>query len=161
MLKWAFLIACCPPSVRLSVCKPFTFSSSSPKLLGQFQPNLAQSTTKKLKNPLSTTRKLGTKHPWVKGIQICSNGGPRLFPRGRKWRNSENTLKKFKNPILTKVDEVFSKKDHSIVKKGIIFFLLLNLIIAFRKCAFWCKLYLRWAMWPMGLLYLFSGFSVS
>ena len=31
------------PSVRLSVCKLFTFSSSSPEWLGQFQPNLAQS----------------------------------------------------------------------------------------------------------------------
>ena len=30
-------------SVRLSVCKLFTFSSSSPEPLGQFQPNLAQS----------------------------------------------------------------------------------------------------------------------
>ena len=31
------------PSVCLSVCKLFTFSSSSPEPLGQFQPNLAQS----------------------------------------------------------------------------------------------------------------------
>ena len=23
--------------------------------------------------------KLGTKHPWVKGIQVCSNEGPRPF----------------------------------------------------------------------------------
>ena len=30
-------------SVRPSVCKLFTFSSSSPEPLGQFQPNLAQS----------------------------------------------------------------------------------------------------------------------
>ena len=41
-LKWAFLFDCrlfvCP-----SVCKLSTFSSSSPKLLSQFQPNLAQS----------------------------------------------------------------------------------------------------------------------
>ena len=49
--KWAFLIACCPSSVCLSLrpsdplswCKLFTFSSSSPEPLGQFQPNLAQS----------------------------------------------------------------------------------------------------------------------
>ena len=26
--------------------------------------------------------KLGTKHPWVTGIQVCSNGGPHPFPRG-------------------------------------------------------------------------------
>ena len=30
--------------------------------------------------PIST--KLGTKHPWVKGIQIYSNEGPRSFPMG-------------------------------------------------------------------------------
>ena len=30
--------------------------------------------------PIST--KLGTKHPWVKGIQVCSNEGPLPFPRG-------------------------------------------------------------------------------
>ena len=37
---------------------------SSPEPLSQFQPNLAQSM-----------------HPWVR-IQICSNEGPRPFPRG-------------------------------------------------------------------------------
>ena len=46
-LKWAFLITCRSSSVclsvRPSVCKLFTFSSSSPEPLGQFQPNLAQS----------------------------------------------------------------------------------------------------------------------
>ena len=26
--------------------------------------------------------KLGTKHPWVKGIQVCSNEGPHPFLRG-------------------------------------------------------------------------------
>ena len=42
--------------------------------------------------PIST--KLGTKHPWVKGIQVCSNEGPRPFTRGDNyeiviihWRN--------------------------------------------------------------------------
>ena len=28
--------------------------------------------------------KLGTKHPWRKGIQVCSNEGPRLSPRRDK-----------------------------------------------------------------------------
>ena len=46
-LKWAFLITFRPSSVclsvRPSVCKLFTFSSSSPEPLVQFQPNLAQS----------------------------------------------------------------------------------------------------------------------
>ena len=43
-LKWAFLITCRPSAVCLSVCpsvcKLFTFSSSSQEPLGQFQPNL-------------------------------------------------------------------------------------------------------------------------
>ena len=25
--------------------------------------------------------KHGTKHPWVKGIQVCSKEGPRQYPR--------------------------------------------------------------------------------
>ena len=45
-LEWAFFITCRPSSVclsvRPSVCKLFTFSSSSPEPRGQFQPNLAQ-----------------------------------------------------------------------------------------------------------------------
>ena len=30
--------------------------------------------------PVST--KLGTNHPWVEGIQVCSNKGQRPFQRG-------------------------------------------------------------------------------
>ena len=32
--------------------------------------------------PIST--KLGKKHPWIKGIQLCQNEGPHTFPRGDK-----------------------------------------------------------------------------
>ena len=49
-------------SVRPSVCKLFTFSSSSPEPLGQFQPNLAQSI-------------LG----W-RGFKFVQMKGPALFP---------------------------------------------------------------------------------
>jgi hypothetical protein len=31
--------------------------------------------------------KLGTNHPWVKGIQVCSNEGPGLFQRGDNYKN--------------------------------------------------------------------------
>ena len=34
----------------------------------------------KIIRPILT--KLGTKHPWVKGTQVCSNKGPCPFPRG-------------------------------------------------------------------------------
>ena len=54
-IKWVFLIAVVR---RLSVCKLFLFSTSSPEPLGQFQPNLAQSLF------------------WVKGIQVYSNEKP-------------------------------------------------------------------------------------
>ena len=33
-----------------------------------------------INSPISTI--LGTKHHWVNGIQVCSNEGPRPFPRG-------------------------------------------------------------------------------
>ena len=42
-LKWAFLTACGLSSVCLSVRKLYTFSTSSPEPLGQFQPKFAQS----------------------------------------------------------------------------------------------------------------------
>ena len=32
--------------------------------------------------PMAKKNKIKTKHPWVKGIQVCSNEGPRPFPRG-------------------------------------------------------------------------------
>ena len=50
--------------------KLFTFSSSSPEPLGQFQRNLAQS----------------TKHPWLNGFQFCSNEGPQPFTWGDNYK---------------------------------------------------------------------------
>ena len=43
--------------------------------------------------------KLGTKHPWKKGIQICSssNGGPHPFPKGDNYEIAKNRLTKFEN----------------------------------------------------------------
>ena len=58
--------------------------------------------------PIST--KLGTKHPWVKGIQVCSNEGSRHFPRGDNyeivkihWRNLKIFLFRTTGPISTKL----------------------------------------------------------
>ena len=53
-------------------------------------------------------------HPWVKGTQICSNAGPCPFPRGDNYKNSKNTLTKFKKssgPISTKLGKM-----HPLVK---------------------------------------------
>ena len=68
-LKWAFLIAWLASSVCLSVrlsVRLWTFHIF----------DFFSRTT----GPIST--KLGTKHPWVKRIQVRSNEGPRPFPSG-------------------------------------------------------------------------------
>ena len=48
--------------------------------------------------PIST--KLGTKHPWVKGIQVCSNEGPHPFPRGDNYEIAKyiDEIKKSSSP---------------------------------------------------------------
>ena len=56
----AFLITCCPSSVRLPVCKLFTFLSSPPESPGQIN---------------QTWHKVSL----GEGTQVCSNEGPRLF----------------------------------------------------------------------------------
>ena len=86
-LKWAFLITCCPLSVRLSVRPSVCLSSSSPEPLGQFQPNMAKSI-------------LGWRG---------SNEGPHPFPRGDNneivkihWRNLKIFFFRSKESISTK-----------------------------------------------------------
>jgi hypothetical protein len=74
-LKWAFLIAGCPSSVYPSV---------NFYIFGFFS---------RTTGPILT--RLGTNHPWVKGIQVCSNEGDSPSPR---WDN--NTLNIFKNLLL-------------------------------------------------------------
>ena len=56
--------------------------------------------------PIST--KLGTKHPWVSGINICSNEGPCPFPMGDNyeivkihWRNLKIFFSRTIGPIST------------------------------------------------------------
>ena len=48
--------------------------------------------------PIST--KHGTKHPWVKGSQVCSNEGPCPFPRGDKNEIAKviDEIKKYSSP---------------------------------------------------------------
>jgi hypothetical protein len=65
-LKWAFLIARCPASVCLSVCLSVNF----------YIFDFFSRTTGPILN------RLGTNHPWVKGIQICSKEGDSPSPRG-------------------------------------------------------------------------------
>ena len=62
-------------SVCLSVCLYVDFS------------HFSTSSSESCSEPIST--KLGTKHPWVKGIQVSSNEGPRLFPRGDNYKIAE------------------------------------------------------------------------
>ena len=70
-VKWTFLITYCL-SVCLSICPSINFS------LFTF---LSRTT-----GPIST--KLGTKHPWVKGIQVCFYDGQTLFlSKSTLWYN--------------------------------------------------------------------------
>ena len=71
-LKWAFLIKICPLSVVV----------------------INGRTTR------SISIKLGTKHPWVKGNQVCSNKGPCPFPRGNNYDIAKIHLQIFKNLFL-------------------------------------------------------------
>jgi hypothetical protein len=43
--------------------------------------------------------RLGTNHPWGKGIQVCSNEADRPSPRGDKDK-SKNAMNFFENPFL-------------------------------------------------------------
>ena len=89
-LTWAvssselFLIAFRPSSVCLSVCL-----SVCPSVNGSIFDFYSRTS-----EPIST--KLGTKHPLVKGIQVCSNEGPRLlnFLLQNHWANFNQTLHK-------------------------------------------------------------------
>ena len=36
------------------------------------------------------SHKLDTKHPWIMGIQVCSNEGPHIFPRGDNNKIAKN-----------------------------------------------------------------------
>ena len=63
----------------------------------------------KIKESASTwpiSIQLGTKHRWVKGIQVCSNEGPRPFPRGDNYEVPKNTLKN----IFSRITEPISNK---------------------------------------------------
>ena len=64
-------------SVRLSVCKLFTFSSSSTEPLGQFQPNLAQNIL------------------WWRGFKFVQMKGPALF-KGEIIREQRKYIDKIK-----------------------------------------------------------------
>ena len=46
------------------------------------------------------SNKLGTNHPWVKGIQISSIKEPRLYQRGDNWETVKMNWQLFKNLLL-------------------------------------------------------------
>ena len=57
--------------------------------------------------PIST--KLGTKHPQVKGIQVCSNEGPHLFPRGDNYEIAKY-IDKIKKILFSRTTGLISTK---------------------------------------------------
>ena len=62
-----------PSLYKTEMISPFRFHSLS------LTPFFSR-TTEQISN------KLGTKHPWVLGIQVCSNEEFRLFPRGDNYK---------------------------------------------------------------------------
>ena len=86
-LKWASLIACCPSSILASFHPSVCLSVYPSANFSHF--HLLRRTTR----PIST--KLGTKHPLVKGNQVCSNEWPRLFPREDNYKIRKKKLMNF------------------------------------------------------------------
>ena len=129
----------------LSVRKLFTFSSSSPEPLSQFQPNLAQSIFGWRR--FKFVQMKGTNHPWMKDIQNFKNKGSRPFIKGGyyemakiHWRNLKILFSRSTGPISTKLGtkrpfgvgtQSFTNIKHLILKKEIMGFLslLINVMI--------------------------------
>ena len=67
------------------------------------------------------SRRLGTKHPWVKRIQVCSNEGPSPFPNFNKtghkrhsWVNVLGFFCGFTREFCTHMEMYFGEEDFSI-----------------------------------------------
>ena len=120
------------------------------------------------------SNKLGTKHSLVKWVQIESNEGSRAHPRWGDyekakihWRNFKIFFSRSTLLISTKLGtthpwvkgiQSLTNKNHSVIRMEMIFFPL-----QLTNSAFWyndsfavlidLNWSLRWAMWPMGLLF--------
>ena len=81
---------------------------------GRYLRNIKNTLTKfknlLLQNHWANFPHIVTMHPWVKGIQVCSNEGPRPFPRGDDyklakihWRNLKIVISRTTEPISTKL----------------------------------------------------------
>ena len=121
--------------------------------------------------PIST--KLGTMHPWVKGTQVHSNEGLCPFPRGDNYEIAKihwQNLKIFSRttgPISTKPDTVHpwvkgiqvcsNEEPFNSHKVNNELFLLIIIVII--MCFLIFKKISRWALWPMGLLFIFHYLS--
>ena len=118
--------------------------------------------------PIST--KLGTKHLSVKGIKVCSNEDPHPFARGNNYqivkihrRNLkilfQNHLANFKQ-IWHKASfgQVYSKEEPFYSKNVMGFLLLLINIMIQWYVIIDLNWFIRWVMWPKGLLLLFRCF---
>ena len=128
-------------------------------------------TLTKFKNLLQNHWANDTKHHWE---EVCSNEGPCPFPRGDNseiakihWRNLKNSLlqKYWANFIQTWHKASLGEgsainfkqiRTISFLKKEILSFFFLDqhysINKAWHKCIYWLELFLRWVIWPMGLL---------
>ena len=106
----------------------------------------------------------------MKGIQVCSNEGPHPFQRGDNYEIVKNTLTKLKHLLLQNHWANFNQTWHKASlcewdlilfkeepfnshkgNNGVFLLLLINvMILSYVFIDLNC--FLRWAMWPMGLL---------
>ena len=117
--------------------------------------------------------KLGTKYPWVKVIQVCSNEEPHPFHRGDNYEIVNNTLIKLKNLLLQNHWANFNQTWHKVSLgewHAILFkeeaFIIIKIIFFFsslnqRYVSIDFNCFVRWAMWPMGLLLYFWSFCLE
>ena len=108
-------------------------------------------------------------HPWVKGTQVCSNEGPHLYPRGDNyeiakihWQNLKifsrttgtvSTKLGTKHLWVKEIEVCSNKEPFNSQKEDNGFFLLLINVMIKSYVLIDLNCFLRWAMWPMGLLF--------
>ena len=108
--------------VCLSVCKFFTFSSSSPEPLGQFQPNLAESIPGWKDHSLFQVKIIVEKGKHIdKILKSFSRESLGQFQQNFAW----STLFWWAGPGIY----LSTNKDHSVFKKEIVFFPLINIVV--------------------------------
>ena len=113
--------------------------------MGQFQPNLAQS--------ILRLRKFKSIH--MEGQDLFQ--GERIM-KYQKFideinRSSLGSLGQFDQTLWREFKLLQIRTIRFLKRRKCVSSIFIKLIIAFCKCVLWFEVFLRWAMWPMGLLF--------